>query len=142
MNHNYANFVKSAALYTQQAAQVVDAAYGALSDVQTQRQKVAAVAPATLQALTALTRTNGQPFVPAGYEKQASACLQSHDQTLRLLTNVLGEYAKLKEASDRQVPTMGRAAGQPGSKTAAKRTVVFDSADSPAMRLFTELLTD
>jgi len=137
-NQDYANFVKSAALYTAQAAQVVDAAYGALRDAQEQRQKAAAVVPATLQVLSALTRADGQAFIPPGYEKQADACLQSHGDTLKLLNHVLVEYTKLKEASDRQVSAVGRAAG----KTASQRPVMFDSPESPAMRRFTSMLVD
>lgn len=136
----YYDLVKSAAVYSQQTAQVVETAYGALQDIRKQRQKVAATAPKTLQALSALKRTDGRPFVPSGYEKQANDCLQSHSDTLRLLTNVLGEYAKLKEAADRQMPSMGK---PHGSKTASsKGPVVFDSPESNAMKRFIDLLQD
>ena len=138
MNDQYLNLVKSATLYSQQAAQVVDAAHSAIQETQKQREKAAAIAPTTLQALTSLNRTNDQPFVPQGYEKQAEACLQSHGDTLKLLNHVLVEYAKLKEANDSQMPVMGRAAGK---TAAAQRTVVFDSAESNAMRRYVDLLT-
>ena len=83
-----------------------------------------------------LTKANGQPFVPEGFEKQASACLTSHQDTIKLLNHVIIEYGKLKEANDRLTPAIGRANGKTASE---RRPISFDSPESNAMRRFTEL---
>jgi len=134
--NRFTEFVKSAAEYSQQTANVVETAWGALQEIQAQRTKCAEMAPKTVAALAALTKANGQPFVPEGFEKQASACLTSHQDTIKLLNHVIIEYGKLKEANDRLTPAIGRANGKTASE---RRPISFDSPESNAMRRFTEL---
>ena len=142
MKTNIIDFVKSAAEYSKQTAEVVDLAWGALNDIKASNEKCAELVPSTVTALESLKRaSNGQPFVPEGFRKQAQTILSSHADTIKLLNAVLGEYGQLKAAYDSQTPSIG-GVGR-GEKTASScKSISFDSPESAAMRLFTDRLVD
>jgi len=135
---NLFDFIKSAAEYSKETTDIVTLAHGIVNDVNTSQQKCAGLVPSTISKLASLERVNGQPFMPDGFEKQANACLQSHSDTIQLLNNVLNEYGRLKEAYDKQVPSMGRVGNT--TKTASSRSNVsgVDGTESKAWQLFTE----
>jgi len=135
------DFIKSAAEYSQETSDIVTAAYGIVNDMKASQQKCAELVPNTVTKLASLERVNGQPFVPDGYEKQASACLQNHADTVKLLNNVLKEYGQLKAAYDNVVKPIGTLGS--ASKVASDRShIAFDSSESNAMRKFTERLNN
>ena len=138
--NNLSDFVKSAAEYSEHTGRTVNLAYGALMEIKATRDKCAALASKTVTALESLTRaSNGQPFVPEGFRKQATAFLSSHEDTIKLLNAVLNEYGQLKAAVDRQTPPIG-SAGKTTKTASSKKTYNFDSPESNAMRLFNERL--
>ena len=130
MNTNLFDFIKSAAEYSQETSDVVQLAYGIVNDMTQAQQKCASLVPETVARMESLTRANGQPFVPDGFTKQASAILSDHAKTLTMLNHVLSEYGQLKEAFDRLTPPIG----QMGKTASTQKNLRVDGHESEAWR--------
>ena len=136
MDTNLFDFIKSAAAYSQETNDIVTLAYNAVNDMQASQQKCAELVPGTITKLASTQRTDGQPFVPDGFEKRAKEVLSDHADTVKLLSAVLDEYNRLKAAHDKLVPSIGTM-----GKTAAERSSpVRDGSESRAMKIWTERL--
>jgi hypothetical protein len=136
-------FTKNAAAYFAQANDTVNRAYELLGNNEESREQLSAVNPAILDKLASLTRFNGSAFLPDGMEKQAEACLSSHQTTARLLDQVLDEYAIVKQAYDQLTssrPSLGSVSADSRRYPAqTKQAHTLDSDESPlSFRNFTE----
>ncbi|MDR1140495.1 MAG: hypothetical protein LBL62_02305 [Planctomycetaceae bacterium] len=136
-------FTKNAAAYFEQANDTVNRAYELLGNNEESREQLSAVNPAILNKLASLTRFNGSAFLPDGMEKQAEACLSSHQTTARLLDQVLDEYAIVKQAYDQLTssrPSLGSVSADSRKyPTQTKQAYTLDSDEAPlSFRNFTE----